>query len=362
MRIKSNGIKSISTKLSSMKFFGAHHLEPEFHLSTSLCTKFQIVHCYFSYIAYFPSMNLPMNSFMIAEYDLVKSECIVEALRTVDRRFFVPKSSQDHAYFDHPMKEGNIHISAPHMYCTVAENLELVPNSNLSFLNIGSGTGYFSCLVGQILGPKSTSFAVELHADVIEHAKRAVQGWKIERAHDIVTPEIKFFHGNGFNIKLQGESRLGYDRIYVGGSIDRFQLPLIENLLAPGGILVAPVEDSLVKVRRSRIEGTHHEIITSVYYAKLAENPKLEVLIPSTVWDPALHYTFPSDFHESIWALLLCANSPSPRVNSAASIPKDIWLYIFRYMNKNCECHLFVVSYLNETASNQLIERVQTRR
>ena len=304
-----------------------------------------------------------MISFIIVEYDLVKSECIVEALRIVDRRFFVPKSSQDHAYFDHPIKEGKIHISAPHMYCTVAENLELVPNSNLSFLNIGSGTGYFSCLVGQILGPKSTSFAVELNADVIEHAKRAMYVWKRERAHDIVTPEIKFFHGNGFNIKNQGESRLGYDRIYVGGSIDRFQLPLIENLLAPGGVLVAPVEDSLVKVRRSRIEGTHYEIITSVYFAQLAENPKFEVLIPSTIWDPALHNTFPCDFQESIWVLLLCTNSPSPSVNIAASIPKDIWLYIFRFMNKNCECRLFVVLvFLNETASNQLIERVQTRR
>lgn len=278
----------------------------------------------------------------LLEYDLVESEFVVEALRIVDRRFFVPKSSQDHAYFDHPLKEGNIHISAPHMYCTVAENLDLVPNSNLSFLNIGSGTGYFSCLVAQILGPKSTSFAIELHTDVIEHAKKAIEEWKRERAHDIVAPEIRFFQGNGLNIQPEGESRFGYDRIYVGASIDTDQLPLIEKFLAPGGILVAPVEDSLIKVTRPRIRrnspqlsiGMQYELITNVYFATLTENPKLEVTIPSTVWNQAIHTTFPRDFQESIRALLLCNNSTNRNFNIAVSLPKEIWLCIFTFMSK----------------------------
>lgn len=279
---------------------------------------------------------------IFVEYDLVKSECVVEALRTVDRRFFAPKLSQAHAYFDHPLKEGNIHISAPHMYCTVAENLDLVPNSNLSFLNVGSGTGYFSCLVGQILGPKSTSFGIELKEDVLEHAENAIKEWKRESAHDIVAPEIKFFQGNGLNIISKGESRFGYDRIYVGASIDRTQLPRIENFLAPGGVLVVPVEDSLIKVTRPRVSdslqisvGMHYELITNVYFATLAENPKLEVTIPSKIWDQTLHTTFPRDFQESIWVLLLCNNSSNRNLNVAASIPKDIWLFIFSFMSRH---------------------------
>ena len=38
------------------------------------------------------------------------------------------------------------------------EALDLVPNSSLSFLNIGSGTGYISCIVAEIMGPKSLHY------------------------------------------------------------------------------------------------------------------------------------------------------------------------------------------------------------
>ena len=54
------------------------------------------------------------------------------------------------AYADRPFKQGYVHISAPHMYATVLEQLELQPGH--SFLNIGSGSGYFSCLVACMLG------------------------------------------------------------------------------------------------------------------------------------------------------------------------------------------------------------------
>jgi protein-L-isoaspartate O-methyltransferase len=51
-----------------------------------------------------------------------------------------------------------VHISAPHIYASAMEALDLVPDSSLSFLNIGSGTGYISCIVAEILGPKSIHY------------------------------------------------------------------------------------------------------------------------------------------------------------------------------------------------------------
>lgn len=53
-----------------------------------------------------------------------------------------------------------MHISAPHIYASAMEALDLEPNSSLSFLNIGSGTGYISCIVAEILGPKSLHYGV----------------------------------------------------------------------------------------------------------------------------------------------------------------------------------------------------------
>lgn len=67
---------------------------------------------------------------------------------------------EDSAHSDQPLKEGNVHISAPHIYGSVIEALALVPNSCTSFLNIGSGTGYVSCIVAEILGPNSLNYGI----------------------------------------------------------------------------------------------------------------------------------------------------------------------------------------------------------
>ncbi len=68
------------------------------------------------------------------------------------------QGNEESAYSDQPLREGNVHISAPHIYCSALEVFELQPESSLSFLNIGSGTGYLSCIVAEILGPKSLNF------------------------------------------------------------------------------------------------------------------------------------------------------------------------------------------------------------
>jgi protein-L-isoaspartate O-methyltransferase len=64
---------------------------------------------------------------------------------------------EDMAHTDQPLKEGNVHLSAPHIYGSVLEAFELEQDSSLSFLNIGSGSGYLSCIVAEILGPKSVN-------------------------------------------------------------------------------------------------------------------------------------------------------------------------------------------------------------
>ena len=64
---------------------------------------------------------------------------------------------------------GNLHLSAPCIYSEVMEHLQLEPG--LSFLNIGSGTGYLSTMAGLILGRNGINHGIELHADVVEYAR-----------------------------------------------------------------------------------------------------------------------------------------------------------------------------------------------
>lgn len=173
------------------------------------------------------------------------------------------------AHADQPLKEGNVHLSAPHIYGSALEALELQPNSSMSFLNIGSGTGYVSCIVADVMGTRSSNYGkimrimaslllysvayahqqndsslfllsgIEIHLDVVNHSKNAIDAWKQASTRD--SPQIHIIHGNGLEIDPTcGESVIGFDRIYVGASVERRHLSKLTKLLRPGGILVGP--------------------------------------------------------------------------------------------------------------------------
>ncbi len=279
------------------------------------------------------------------------------------------QGTEDHAYSDRPLKEGNVHISAPHIYCTVVESLELEENSNVSFLNIGSGTGYLSCIVGQILGPGSQLFGVEIYDDVLQHCRAAITSWKGTRSLDQIS-KFDFYQGNGFEISQdEGESRIGYDRIYVGAQISADDnLNKIRSLLSPGGILVAPVDDCLVKITRTEFRTSKvrdnrgdedldfiTEEITGVHFAPLMTHPSKEVVIPATKWCPSIHRNYPKRFQDSIRAVLLCSSSSyiqkapvAQGINVSAALPRDLWVHIFSFANRKCESSLVDTYYVYE--------------
>ena len=81
--------------------------------------------------------------------------------------------------------------------------------------------------------------AVEIFEDVVQHAKGAMTRWKGVIRKPV--PRIEWIHGNGLHINPdKGEAVIGFDRIYVGASVEKNDLPKLANLLRPGGILVGP--------------------------------------------------------------------------------------------------------------------------
>lgn len=369
--------------------------------------------------------------------------CLLTVLLTVPPKPTV-QGNESLAHSDQPLKEGNVHISAPHIYGSAIEALDLVPNSCTSFLNIGSGTGYVSAIVANILGPKSLNYGrimlfqsislyfcwkylpfclsymwrfsyllltlkssgVELHDDVIEHCKASFAKWKVTSITENGnissinfmddTPTIHIIKGNGLNIlNSEGESVVGYDRIYIGAAVDRIELANITKLLSPGGILVGPgkftdvilwllvciitllmgdisclVDDELVKVIRvggmahaldnatsnedddASLSGLNEEftsqILSGVRFAPLVTHPVIHTTIPSNVWNPSVLHLYPNEHQCASMALLMCSNSgivqPLPRVptlderfNAAAMLPKTIWLEILSYTHRRCK-------------------------
>jgi protein-L-isoaspartate O-methyltransferase len=280
-------------------------------------------------------------------------------------RYTTSKSSVSRAHADEPLREGHIHISAPHIYGCIVEALHVTPNSSMSFLNIGSGTGYLSSIVAQILGPTGICYGVEINRQAYEHGVSSVNRWKDENDH-IELPIMEFIHGNGLNINAKaGEAIHGFDRIYVGAAIERSKLKELVSLLRLGGILVGPgmcillrddpdniysrpqflsrsrlleihfhiktslVDDELLQVTRVRdsnnsaiavprsvrggpptlSEEFAENVVTGVRFASLTTSPSLPTIIHSRIWGPTLHKHYPETFRNSCKELLLCSQA-----------------------------------------------------
>mmetsp|Transcript_18720 Transcript_18720/g.40296 ORF Transcript_18720/g.40296 Transcript_18720/m.40296 type:complete len:511 (+) Transcript_18720:131-1663(+) len=305
----------------------------------------------------------------LKRFGVIHTEPVEEAFRAVDRRFFVPRSMQYMAHTDQPLKEGHIHISAPHIYGSIVEALELKSNSSLSFLNLGCGTGYLSCIVAHILGPTSRHVGVDINANAVEHCRRSVQEWK--DSTDRKVPEMDVIHGNVFHIDTdQGEAATGFDRMYVGASVDHRKLPQLVKMLRLGGIFVGPVDDELVKVVRISAEsgysvdgessnpiprnfGGHApylspdfsmQVISSVRFTPLTNNPVMPTVLPSRIWDPSIHQSYPDSFRRSCKEIMLCSSvsveqpppqtPPSYRTNAAAKLPRAVWMEILSFTDR----------------------------
>ena len=119
----------------------------------------------------------------------------------------------------------------------------------VSFLNIGSGTGYMSTMAGLLIGPYGINHGIELYAQNVEFAQ--------ERQEDFIANspwydpalycEPLFVVGNGL---LLSPGNLLYDRIYCGAGCPPQHAQLMKNMLAVGGILVMPHGNQVSEVLR----------------------------------------------------------------------------------------------------------------
>ncbi|XP_063531464.1 uncharacterized protein LOC134742343 [Cydia strobilella] len=177
----------------------------------------------------------------------IRSRDVERVFRAVDRADYMTRDARDQAYKDLAWRHGPLHLSAPCIYSEVMEGLEL--SAGLSFLNVGSGTGYLSTLVGLILGSSGISHGVEVHPTVIEYANKRL-GQFIENSpvldeFDFCDP--KYYQGNGLCIAPLGAP---YDRVYCGAGCPEEYQNYFKQLIKVGGILVMPLNDNLVQVKR----------------------------------------------------------------------------------------------------------------
>jgi len=208
----------------------------------------------------------PGNHAMIFELvergKLKHRECI-NAFKAVDRAHFVPMVTSDSAYAESPLRCGQLHLSAPHIYAQAL--MALMPlRQGMSFLNIGSGSGYFSCVVSELTGRHARNHGIEIWPENTEHATSCAAA--IGKHH------LEFTTQNIYELDFTDTQR--YDRIYIGAcATSKFRF--LYRLLEVGGILVGPFQvgegQELRRVLRQTETEFSVEMLGSVKFVCLVE-------------------------------------------------------------------------------------------
>lgn len=157
----------------------------------------------------------------------IRNTRVLEAINTIPRHFFLDSAFTKQAYEDRafPIGEGQT-ISQPY---TVAYQTELLdPQPHERILEIGTGSAYQACVLGQMGAQVFT----------IERQKAL---YDLNRNFDFLKtfPSIKFFFGDGFKGL---PTYAPFDKVLVTAAAPHIPSDLIQQL-KPGGKLVIPVDE-----------------------------------------------------------------------------------------------------------------------
>ncbi|MBX4198363.1 methyltransferase domain-containing protein [Candidatus Parcubacteria bacterium] len=169
-----------------------------------------------------------------------KNEAIRKAFEAVDRKDFIQPDYQIEAYEDYPLPTmSGQTISQP---TTVAFMLELLdPQKGDNVLDVGSGTGWTTALLGHMVGKTGKVTGLEIRPELVEFGKENLKKYKelpveIRQADN----ETGFFRDGPYN------------RILAGAAFPNKTNEAMELVfqLAPGGVMVAPIGESITKFER----------------------------------------------------------------------------------------------------------------
>ncbi|KAE8449979.1 hypothetical protein EG329_007118 [Mollisiaceae sp. DMI_Dod_QoI] len=181
--------------------------------------------------------------------ELITSSKVKDAMMKVDRAHYCPDPRS--AYEDSPQLIGHAAtISAPHMHAHATESLlsYLKPGSRV--LDIGSGSGYLTAVLAEIVFPQGSSEGEGGKVVGLEHIKELrdlgdENMKKSERGRELLASgKVSFVVGDGRKgwVGEKGEEKEGWDAIHVGAAALELHQELVDQLRSPGRIFI-PVED-----------------------------------------------------------------------------------------------------------------------
>ncbi|CAO3611003.1 unnamed protein product [Cunninghamella blakesleeana] len=136
-------------------------------------------------------------------------------------------------YQDSPQTIGySVTISAPHMHAYALEHLEPFLQSGMKALDVGSGSGYLTACMSEMVGPDGKVIGIEHISELVDYSNENV---KKSHADWLETGRVKFVVGDG---RLGHPEDSKYDCIHVGAASPQKPTALIDQLKAPGRLFV----------------------------------------------------------------------------------------------------------------------------
>jgi protein-L-isoaspartate(D-aspartate) O-methyltransferase len=164
-------------------------------------------------------------------------ERIIKAFEKIRREDFISKEYKKIAYENIPLSIGHKQtISQPY---TIAFMLFLLELDNFQrILEIGSGSGYVLALINEI-SKNSEIYGIERIKEIAKNSKKVL---KNENISIIIKDGSKGL-----------KEKSPFDRILVSATSKEIPQKLIVQL-KEGGILVAPVRNSIIQIKKFRNE------------------------------------------------------------------------------------------------------------
>jgi protein-L-isoaspartate(D-aspartate) O-methyltransferase len=153
----------------------------------------------------------------------IKSEAVLDAMRTVPRHLFVPDHLRSVAYSDSPLPIGlGQTISQPYIVAFMTEQLQPVPG--MKILEIGTGSGYQAAILAY-LGCKV--FTIELLEELSARAEKILA--------ELNFNNVKIKCGNGY---LGWPEEAPFDAVIVTAAPEKIPEKLIEQLKDEGKMII----------------------------------------------------------------------------------------------------------------------------
>lgn len=170
----------------------------------------------------------------------LKTPRIIEAFKKIKRVDFLPDDIKDLAELNEALPIGfGQTISQPLVVAFMMELLDPQPGEKI--LDVGSGSGWTSALLGEIVGDRGRVIAIEIIPELMKFGEKNISNYSFVKNHI-----VKFVFSDG----SKGYSREApFDKILASASAEKIPSAW-RNQIKIGGKIVAPIGNSIWLFKR----------------------------------------------------------------------------------------------------------------